>query len=109
MRRALIILCGLVTIWAAAALCFDFPVAWLRWPLALALLAFAVTVGRKRIVICLATVALVLAWWFSLKPRNDRNWQLDVARLPWAEVTGDRATIHNIRNCADVTETNYTP
>jgi hypothetical protein len=109
MRRALIILCGLVTIWAAAALCFVFPVAWLRWPLALALLAFAVTVGRKRIAIWLATLALVLVWWFSLKPRNDRNWQPDVARLPWAEVTGDRATIHNIRNCDYVTETNYTP
>jgi hypothetical protein len=47
--------------------------------------------------------------WFSLKPNDNRNWQPDVARLPWAEVAGDRATIHNIRNCDYVSETNYTP
>ena len=29
--------------------------------------------------------------------------------MPWAEVAGDRATIHNIRNCDYVTEINYTP
>ena len=37
-------------------------------------------------------------WWFSLQPRNDRDWQGDVAREPWAEVNGDLVTIHNVRN-----------
>jgi hypothetical protein len=109
MRRALVVLCSLVTIWAAAALWFDLPMAWLRWPLASGYLAFAVAVGRKRIAIWIASLALVVAWWFCLKPNENRNWQPDVARLPWAEVAADRATIHNIRDCDYVTETNYTP
>ena len=108
MRRTFVVLCGLATIWAAAALCFDFPVAWLRWPLAVAYLAFVVVVARKRIGLWLATLALVMGWWFSLKPNPNRNWQPDVARVPWAEVEGDRASIHDIRNCYYVTENNYT-
>jgi hypothetical protein len=109
MRRAAVVLCAVATVWAAAALWFDFPVAGLRWPLALGYLAFVVVLARKRIMLWLATLALVMGWWFSLKPVNDRNWQPDVARLPWAEVAGDRATIHDIRNCDYVTETDYTP
>ena len=102
-------MCGLVTIWAAAALWFDFPVSWLRWLLAPGYMVFAATVGRKRIAIWLASLALIGIWWFSLKPNENRNWQPDVARVPWAEIEGDRATIHNIRNCDYVTESNYTP
>jgi hypothetical protein len=49
----------------------------------------------------------VLAWWFSLRPSNDRDWQRDVAVLPWAEFFGDRVTLHNIRNCDYRTETDF--
>jgi len=41
---------------------------------------------------------LVFAWWVTLKPSQDRNWQPDVARTAWAEIDGDLATIHNVRN-----------
>jgi uncharacterized protein DUF4105 len=43
-------------------------------------------------------VALVAAWWRSLKPSNDRDWRADVARLATAEVRADRVTVKNVRN-----------
>jgi hypothetical protein len=43
---------------------------------------------------------VVLAWWLSIAPSNDRDWQADVARLPSATIAGDRVTIRNVRNFA---------
>ena len=45
---------------------------------------------------------------FATLPSNNRNWQPDVALLPWAEIQGNRVTIHNIRNCDYRSETDYT-
>jgi len=105
-----------LTAWAAAALYFDLlPGTSLRtlgassYGLAMvgALLTFR---GRgKGIAICLAGFALVLAWWLTLKPSNDRAWQPDVAQTAWAEIDGDHVTIHNVRNCDYRTEGDYTP
>ena len=57
--------------------------------------------------LCLAGFCSVLAWWLTLKPSNEGNWQPDVARTAWAEIDGDRITIHNLRNCDYRTETDY--
>ena len=57
----------------------------------------------------LALFALLLAWWGSLAPSNDRDWQTDVAVLPYATIDGDLVTVHNIRNFAYRSETDYTP
>jgi hypothetical protein len=35
----------------------------------------------------------------TLKPSNDRDWMPDQSMLAQAEIKGDSATIHNIRNC----------
>jgi hypothetical protein len=43
---------------------------------------------------------VVLAWWLSIAPSNERDWQSDVARLPSATIAGDRVTIRNVRNFA---------
>ncbi len=51
----------------------------------------------------------VLAWWLTLRPSNDRPWQPDVARTAWAEIEGDRVTLHNVRHGDYRTETDYTP
>lgn len=51
--------------------------------------------------------ALLLAWWLSIPPRNDRDWQPDVASLPWADIAGDVVTVHNVRNIAYRSETDY--
>ena len=52
--------------------------------------------------------AIVLIGWLALPPSNDRNWQPDVAVLPYSTVQGDAITVHNIRNCDYRTETDYT-
>ncbi len=41
---------------------------------------------------------VVLGWFFSIRPSNDREWLTDVAVLPYADIDGDHVTIHNIRN-----------
>jgi hypothetical protein len=63
----------------------------------IALPLFAVAVG-----------AFAIAW-STVKPSNDRDWQADVAVLPYATFDGERVTIHNIRNFDYRSETDYTP
>lgn len=58
---------------------------------------------------CLAIFGATLFWWASLTPSNDRDWQIDVAVLPRAEIEGDIVTIRNIRNFDYRSETDYTP
>jgi Domain of unknown function (DUF4105) len=104
---------ALLTLWALAALYVDVRIAALRIPLTLiyALGIFAVLFKLKRsrwaAALCLAGFCIVLAWWLTLKPSNDGDWQSDVDRTAWAEMDGDRVTIHNLRNCDYRTETDY--
>ena len=42
-----------------------------------------------------------------MKPSNERDWQPDVAVLPYADIAGNQVTIHNIRNCDYRTETDF--
>jgi hypothetical protein len=51
----------------------------------------------------------VLAWFFGLEPRNDRDWVAENAVLPRATVDGDAVTVRGIRNFAYRTETDFTP
>ena len=46
--------------------------------------------------------------WSGVKPSNDREWQPDVAKLPYATFDGDLVTVHNIRNFQYWTEVDYT-
>ena len=34
-------------------------------------------------------IALVILWWASLQPRQDRDWKPEVALLPHAEIDGE--------------------
>jgi len=68
--------------------------------------------GRRRwpaLAAYLALLAALLLWWQSLLPSNERDWQPQVARLPWADIDGNRVTVHNIRNFSYRSETDYTP
>ncbi len=56
----------------------------------------------------LAVFALVLSWWLSMSPSNNRNWQPDLTTLSHADIAGDKVTIHNIRNNDYRTETDFT-
>jgi hypothetical protein len=101
--------------WAFGALWFDAPfgnankvLAWLLAVASAAVLVFVRPFWRKIGAVALLFVG-VLAWWLTLKPSNDANWQPDVTQLAWADINGDEFTFHNVRNCDYRTDTDYTP
>ena len=55
----------------------------------------------------LSAFTVILVGWLFMPPSNNRNWQPDVAVLPWADIRGNWVTIHNIRNCDYRSETDY--
>ena len=105
-------LLALLTLWATAALYFDVRISWLRLPLAViygaGMLVVWILMRRPwKALITAGGFMLVLGWWLFLQPSNNRDWQPDVAVLPYADITGNQVTIHKIRNCDYHTETNY--
>jgi len=65
---------------------------------------------RRRTLVGFVLVwAVLLAWWSTITPANERDWQPDVAVLPSATVDGDRLTLYNIRNFEYRTDTDFTP
>jgi len=103
----------LLTVWAVAALFVDCRITALRIPVTLVYVLGVITIfvkhrrSRWSAVAYLLGFCSVLAWWLSLKPSNNGNWQPDVDRTAWAEIDGDRVTIHNLRDCDYRTETDY--
>jgi hypothetical protein len=99
--------------WSFGALYFDFPTAGAIAAILFVGVLLAVIIFARGKLLKLALIfggfALVLAWWLTLKPSNDRAWQPDVAQTAWAEINGDEVTIHNVRNCDYRTETDFTP
>jgi hypothetical protein len=83
---------GLVALVPVGAVVALLLVRSLRWVVAGILVAFVV----------------VLAAWLAIPPSNDRDWQPDVATLPFADIRGDRVVVHNVRNAEYRTETDYT-
>lgn len=111
---ALATLVGLIaTAWAAGALYFDLPIAWLRVPLSLvyglvmSVSLFFVRNRWRALGVVAAGFAAVLAWWLTIQPTGDRPWQADVDRRGRAEIQGDEVTLHNVRNFEYKTETDY--
>ena len=104
---------ALVNLWAVAALSIDVRIAALRIPIAVvyAILLLAILFrfrkSRWAPVLCLAGFLCVLAWWLSLKATNNASWEPDSTQPAWAQIDGDRITIHNYRNCDYRTETEY--
>jgi hypothetical protein len=78
-----------------------------------ALLAIAALASRRwrwrALSAYLLLFAALVTWWLGIEPSNDRDWQPDVARLAYATIDGDMVTVHNIRNFAYRSETDYTP
>jgi hypothetical protein len=66
---------------------------------------------RKRILIAYSMLFIaILSWWlFAINPSNERQWQPDLAKLPYATVEGDIVTIYNIRNFDYRSEFDYSP
>ena len=102
--------------WGSAAVWFDGPASrplagLLAGAYALATLAALIWVRpmRRAYAGALVLFALLLGWWTSINPGNDRDWQPEVARLAYADIDGDRVTIRNIRNFDYRSETDFTP
>src|SRR5690349_4433990 len=101
-------------LWAFGALYYDFPIhgcgQWAAILFVIVLLAALIFIrgqGKKLAAVFLA-FGIVLCWWRTLKPTNDRQWQPDVAETAWAEINGDEVTVHNVRNCDYRTDTDFT-
>jgi hypothetical protein len=116
-RVLLGLVCAGVLGWMALAIYFDLAPGgstWLRAGLALlipvaAVIALLCVRRRWWVVVGIAAAfAGVLAAWLAIPPSNTRDWQPDVAMLPYAEVRGDRVTVHNVRNADYRSETDYT-
>ncbi len=114
--RALVVLVAVgLLAWGAAALHFTGPgggrvanVLAGIWTLAgLGILVGVRPFGRKIGVFALLTLVL-FGWWWTVQPRNDRNWSSDVARLPRGTLVGDTLTIENVRDFDYRTETDWT-
>jgi len=52
---------------------------------------------------------VVLLWWLNIQPSNDRNWQADVSKLPYASIESNLITVHDIRNFSYRSEFDYSP
>lgn len=72
------------------------------------LIFFLIRPRRRSVTVFIVIFALVLIWWFAIPPSNNRDWQPDLAVLPYATINGNAVTIHNIRNNDYRTETDYT-
>jgi Domain of unknown function (DUF4105) len=100
--------------WASAALYIDLRVPFVKhlagisYILLVTFLATRVTGHLRRFLVCAGCFAVVLLWWLHLKPSNDRSWEPDLAETPWAEIQGDKVTLHNFRSCDYRSEFDYT-
>lgn len=103
----------LCSAWAFGAIYFDFPAANSLAAVLFVLVLIAAMVfvrgAPNKLGVVFLAFSLVLAWWLTLRPSNERNWQPDVAHTAWADINGDEVTFHNVRNCDYRTATDYTP
>ena len=105
-----------MTIWGMAMLYFS-PLLAEQWRAlgagayaALTLLAFLFLPRRGRtLLISLCAFALLVFLFFRIPASNERDWQTDVSVTPYATIKGESITIHNVRNFAYRTETDFVP
>ena len=66
---------------------------------------------RKRLLVTylMLFIAVLSWWWFAVSPTNERQWQTDLAKLPYATIDGEFVTLHNIRNFDYRSEFDYRP
>ena len=108
-------LCVALLGWITLAIYFSpLEPPWTRAALA-ALVPIGATIALIRVrplrrvsAMVLGAFVVVLAAWLTISPSNDRDWQPDVATLPFADVRGDHVIVHNVRNAEYRTVTDYT-
>jgi hypothetical protein len=102
------------TAWGILALWFDGPEPrWLAGALAgmygLGALAVLVRVRPfwRAAIVTFTALLILIGWWLSIPPTNDRAWYPDVARLATATINGNLLTVHKVRNFDYRSETDY--
>jgi hypothetical protein len=107
-------LVAVLALWGAAAVWIDGPASRplagllaLAWPCAVAFLLVRVRPFLRACLWALAAWAGVACWWLSIPPRNDRDWQADVARTPTAEREGSVVTVRGVRDFEYRGETDF--
>ncbi|MEQ1891361.1 MAG: DUF4105 domain-containing protein [Planctomycetota bacterium] len=97
--------------WGTVALALDGPGRVAAGVYALGSLALLVLVRShlRAWLACGGLFGIVLCWWLTIEPRNDREWLPDVALLPSARIDGDLLTFTNVRNFEYRTEQDFTP
>jgi hypothetical protein len=107
--------CSAVVGWIALAIYFSpLEPAWVRAglgalvPAGAAVALVRVRPMRRTLAGILAAFVVVLGAFLTVPASNDRDWQPDVAALPFADIRGDRVVVHNVRNAEYRTETDYT-
>lgn len=108
---------ALATAWGAAMVWFTRPlgaVATGLFTAGVVVLGIAALAGmfthrwRVRAVTGFAVLfAVLLLWWSTIEPSNDRHWKPEVAKAPYATIDGDLVTVHNIRNFDYRSETDF--
>jgi Domain of unknown function (DUF4105) len=108
---------GVSALWGAAALWYQAPgghvlkalivAIWIAASVALLMVLWQ---GRALMGIVGFVVAfgLLLIWWQTVLPSNDRVWADDVARITTGVVDGNHVVLHNVRNFDWRTDTDYT-
>jgi hypothetical protein len=103
-----------VWIWGCFALFFSGPdPQWLRTSLSFLFgitLPIAFFFGKsfgKSFIICLITFAILIIWWQTLEPSNNRDWAADVAQISHGEIQGDKLIMYNVRNFSYASETEF--
>lgn len=107
--------------WGAFALWFQLPAP--RWARAVAILLWALpalaTIGAMAAprvagpawgwyaMAFLSCVVALLAWWRTIRPRHDRSWADDVARMLESDLEGNQVTLRNVRNFTWRSQTDY--
>ena len=93
------------SLWILPAIGWSNLPVWLR-PMAIlavlgaeGMLLWKLPFGWKRTSALGALAALVISLWFCIPASNDREWQPDVAVLPFAEIQGSKVLVRNVRNC----------
>jgi hypothetical protein len=118
-RVAAAVLIACITAWCAGVAFFTGPgggdarVAGAFVPVIVGLGAIATLLVRRWRRFGVGAFAVVfgvlLAWWSTITPSNDRDWRPEVAVLPHATIAGELVTVHGIRNFEYRSEDDFTP
>ncbi len=101
---------AIATLWVTGALAYDGPGPFFAIIATVLLLSFMVWRKFSKQVWAAWSVFLVIiiAWWLTLTPPVDADWQPEVRKTASATVEGDLVTIHNIRDFDYRSETDFT-